>query len=87
MGSQLMVYGPDPNPTGSNCKIYWNSLLTEPTMMTVYDLQGKVCLQENIAIGKTSHLIATDALASGTYYVKMQGAVSLFVTKKLIVVH
>ncbi|PCJ38480.1 MAG: hypothetical protein COA99_11945 [Moraxellaceae bacterium] len=73
-----------PNPVGNNLNINIESEINGVIITTLYDLQGKVILQENqnVALGITKVSVDTSELESGYYMIRLQDETGVYITRK-----
>jgi hypothetical protein len=78
-------FGLSPQPADVDCLLTFDAI-TQNSVLTVYDLNGKMVMQENLAAGITQTRLSTAQLDNGFYLVNIDTGKKVLSTK-LAVIH
>lgn len=83
--TSVVRFGLSPQPADVECLMTFDAI-TQNSVLTVYDLNGKMVMQENLAAGITQSRLSTGHLDNGVYLVSIDTGKKVISTK-LTVVH
>lgn len=80
--SEIFTY---PNPTGNNLTIQWTGENLEPTLVSIYDMEGKLILSEIVSGNETK--IKTSKWNNGYYFIEVKRGDKIVGKKQVVIIH
>ena len=80
--SEIFTY---PNPNGNNLTIQWTGENLEPTLVSIYDMEGKLILSEIVSGNETK--IKTSKWNNGYYFIEVKRGEKIVGKKQVVIIH
>lgn len=73
-----------PNPARSQCVLYFDAAITEPAIIRLFDMSGKICKQFILAKGQATTTLTLSDMASSIYLCQVKAGNKVYMEKLII---